>query len=297
MLLLRVTDYFRHSTGTIRDEFGEAPEVLTISTMKGSTQVMEVYIRHIPKQKIVPVIASVPHAGMYVPPEIDRLFEEQHRRWLRNTDWYLPQLYSFLPELGVTMVEATHSRYVVDLNRDSSGELYGNFSRAVIAEKTADGAKVYIETPDLQLLADRIELYHTPYHGILRKTLAETLQCFGQAFLLDLHSFMGPIDNDVCVGDRWGKSCSAHVSDAFHEALDAAGFDVVRNTPFAGGHIVRTYGDPPAVEALQLELRYTTYLDCSKIDEPGRPILDPSRIAAAQARLRPALKSAISSLF
>src|SRR5262245_19209728 len=258
---------------------------------------MEVYIRHIPKQKIVPVIASVPHAGMYVPPEIDRLFEEQHRHWLRNTDWYLPQLYSFLPELGVTMLEATHSRYVVDLNRDPSGELYGNFSRAVIAEKTADGAPVYAEPQAAHLLADRLDAYHAPYHAILRSTLAETVQRFGHALLLDLHSFMGPIDNDICIGDRWGKSCSTHVNDAFHEALNAAGFDVVRNTPFAGGHIVRTYANPPAVEALQLELRYTTYLDCSKIDEPGRPMLDPSRIAAAQARLRPAMESAISSLF
>ncbi len=94
---------------------------------------------------------------MYVPPEIDRLFEEQHRHWLRNTDWYSPQLYNFLPELGVTMVEATHSRYVVDLNRDPSGELYGNFSRAVIAEKTADGAQVYIEPQDVELLVSELQ--------------------------------------------------------------------------------------------------------------------------------------------
>ena len=257
---------------------------------------MEVYIRHLPKREVIPVIASVPHAGLYVPPEIDRLFEEQHRRWLRNTDWYLPQLYSFLPELGVTIVEATHSRYVVDLNRDPSGELYGSFARAVIAEKTADGTPVYSEPQDSRALAYRVDAYHAPYHAILRSTLAETVKRFGHALLLDLHSFMGPIQNDVCIGDRWGSSCSTDVSDAFHDALNAEGFDVVRNAPFAGGHIVRTQASPPTVEALQIELRYTTYLDCSKIDEPGRPKLDPSRIAAAQARLRPAVARAIASL-
>jgi N-formylglutamate deformylase len=238
----------------------------------------------------------VPHSGLYVPAEIERLFEEQHRRWLRNTDWYLPQLYSFLPELGVTMVEATHSRYVVDLNRDPSGELYGNFSRAVIAERTADGASVYAESQDAHLLADRVATYHAPYHAVLRSTLAETVQLFGYAILLDLHSFMGPISNDVCIGDRWGSSCSDYVSDAFHHALSEVGYDVVRNKPFSGGYIVRSHANPPKVEALQLEIRYTAYLDCSMIDEPGRPVLDPGRIAAAQSRLRPALARAIASL-
>lgn len=257
---------------------------------------MNVYRLHTPRREPVPVIASLPHSGLYVPPQIDRLFTEGHRLWLRNTDWHLPQLYNFLPELGVTMLEATHSRYVVDLNRDASGELYGNFTRAVIAEATADGAPIYAEPPDLGELADRIGAYHTPYHTILREILADTVNRFGRALLLDLHSFMGPIHNDVCIGDRRGSSCSAVVSDAFHDALRAEGFDVVRNAPFAGGHIVSAHAKPPAVEALQLELRYTIYLDCVKIDEPGRPELDPARIADAQSRLRPALARAIASL-
>ena len=45
----------------------------------------------------------------------------------------------------------------------------------------------------------------------------------------------------------------------------------VRNEPFAGGYIVRAYADPPTLEALQLEIRYTNYLDRSHIDEPEPP--------------------------
>jgi N-formylglutamate deformylase len=257
---------------------------------------MDVCIVHKPKREIVPVIASLPHSGLYVPPEIDRLFIESHRRWLRNTDWHLPKLYSFLPDLGVTMLEATHSRYVIDLNRDPSGELYGRFTRALVAEATADGAPIYAQAPDSSDLAGRMNAYHEPYHMALREILADTAHRFGRAVLLDLHSFMGPIHNDVCIGDRWGNSCSANVSDAFHEALGAEGFDVVRNAPFAGGYIVRAHANPPAIQTLQIELRYTIYLDCAKIDEPGRPELDPSRIAAAQARLRPAMARAIDTL-
>jgi N-formylglutamate deformylase len=257
---------------------------------------MEVCIQHVPKGEVVPVVASLPHSGLYVPAEVDRLFTQRRRQWLRNTDWHLPQLYSFLPDLGVTMLEATHSRYVADLNRDPSGDLYGSFARAVVAAATADGAPIYAEPPDPRDLAGRIVSYHAPYHAALRRILAGAVKRFGRALLLDLHSFMGPIDNDICIGDRWGSSCSAGVSASFHDAFNAEGFDVVLNAPFAGGYIVRAYAAPPTVETLQLELRYTNYLDCAKIDEPGLPKLDPLRIAAAQARLRPAMARAIGAL-
>lgn len=135
-----------------------------------------------------------------------------------------------------------------------SNELFGSFARAVIAEKTVDGAPVYSEPQDSRALAYRVDAYHAPYHAILCRTLAETVERFGHALLLDLHSFMGPIQNDVCIGDRRGSSSSTDVSDAFHDALNAEGFDVVRNAPFAGGHIVRTQASPPTVEALQIEL-------------------------------------------
>jgi hypothetical protein len=59
---------------------------------------------------------------------------------------------------------------------------------------------------------------------------------------------------------------------------------------------VRSHASPPRIEALQIELRYTTYLDCSQIDEPDRPILEPDRLARARARVRQALEHAIAVL-
>jgi N-formylglutamate amidohydrolase len=256
---------------------------------------MQVCIQHIPKNNAVPVVASLPHSGTYVPIEIDSLFQDQQRQWLRNTDWYLPAVYNFLPELGVTMIEATHSRYVVDLNRDPAGELYGSFSSALIAHENL-GDQVYVARPDSNALSARVLKYHTPYHSTLKNALAETVKRFGRVLLLDLHSFMGPIEYDVCLGDRFGTTCSADVTGLFHTALAAEGFSVVRNSPFSGGHIIRAQARPPTVEALQVELRYTTYLDCTNIDQPGRPKLDPFRVAAIQVKLRPAMERVIASL-
>jgi N-formylglutamate deformylase len=255
---------------------------------------MELYVRRNPTGTTVPVVASLPHSGLYVPAQIDALFEAKHRHWLRNTDWFLPELYSFLPELGVTTLAATHSRYVVDLNRDPLAELHGNFARALIAKETAHGAPVYQSEQDPDALRARVSAYHAPYHRALRDLLDETISRFGRALLLDMHSFMGPIANDVCIGDVHGTSSTARTCKAFEEALRQREFDVVCDEPFAGGYIVRTYADPPKLEALQLELRYTNYIDCSLIDEQP-PSLDRDRIAKAQARLRPALHQAIAA--
>ncbi|WGR70341.1 hypothetical protein [Bradyrhizobium sp. ISRA426] len=57
----------------------------------------------------VPVIASIPHSGTFVPPSIEAAFTQLQRKWLRNTHWHLPEVYDFLlptsyflPELGIT---------------------------------------------------------------------------------------------------------------------------------------------------------------------------------------------------
>ncbi len=249
-----------------------------------------------PEGRTLPIIASFPHSGLHVPRDIADLFTPEHRAWLRNTDWYLPELYDFLPELGVTMVVATHSRYVVDLNRDPAGPLYGDFFRAVIARSAADGAPIYA-TPDAPRdHAAAVATYHAPYHAAMRQALDGALATSGRALLLDLHSFMGPTEHDICIGDCRGSSCLPSTTDAFALALRSHGFDVSRNEPFPGGFITRQYGRPPRCEALQIELRYPVYLDCARIDEPGRPALDGARVSAARRRLRPAVEQAITAL-
>jgi N-formylglutamate amidohydrolase len=220
------------------------------------------------------------------------MFVDQQRRWLRNTDWYLPEVYKFLPDLGMLMIEATHSRYVIDVNRDPCGPLFGHFSVALIAESN-QGDSVYRQNPDAKSLSSRIAEYHAPYHAALSKNISEMTGRFGKVLLLDLHSYMGPGSADICIGNGNGTTCSDEVSAILHQAFTEVGFDTSINSPFAGGYIARTYGRPPRVHAVQIELRYPTYLDCTTIDQPGRPPLDHRRFSPTQIRLRRALQKAI----
>ncbi|HVC36986.1 MAG TPA: N-formylglutamate amidohydrolase, partial [Gammaproteobacteria bacterium] len=65
----------------------------------------------------IPLLVSIPHAGTYVPDSIAADFASDYIRSLPMTDWHLHHLYDFLPELGVTTIYATYSRFVADLNR------------------------------------------------------------------------------------------------------------------------------------------------------------------------------------
>jgi N-formylglutamate deformylase len=245
----------------------------------------------------VPVVACIPHSGTYIPPFIEATLTAEHLAWLRNTDWYLDQLYGFLPTLGVTVVAATHSRYVADVNRDPDGVLFGAFFEAVVAETTAHGQSVYRTPPTSDDLATRIERYHRPYHAMVEQELERVQKRFGRALLLDLHSYMSPGEVDVCLGNRHGMTTTQATLTAFTQGFESVGLSVGINDPWAGGHVIRRHAKLPAVEALQIELRYTTYLDCSTIDEPMRPTMDTRKWDLLQAKLRQALRSAVAAAF
>src|SRR5512137_3012688 len=67
-----------------------------------------------------PLVIDIPHAGTYVPPAMAARLTPAARA-VPDTDWHVDKLFAFARGVGATLVVATHSRYVVDLNRDPSG--------------------------------------------------------------------------------------------------------------------------------------------------------------------------------
>lgn len=243
----------------------------------------------------IPVVASIPHSGTYIPLSVEATLTEEHRALLRNTDWYLDQLYRFLPAVGVTVIAASHSRYVADVNRNPDGVLFGAFFDAVVAETTAHGQPIYRTPPTSDDLATRIERYQRPYHETVDKELQRIQKRFGRALLLDLHSYMSPGEADVCLGNRHGTTTTQETLKAFKQGFESVGLSVAVNDPWAGGYVVRRHANLPTVEALQIELRYTTYLDGSTIDEPMRPRIDAPKWELLHAKLRQAFEGAVAA--
>ncbi|HRA15446.1 MAG TPA: N-formylglutamate amidohydrolase, partial [Giesbergeria sp.] len=67
-------------------------------------------------QGTAPLLISIPHGGVYVPPLLAERFGPEARA-VPDTDWHLERLYAFAKDMGASILAATHSRYVIDLNR------------------------------------------------------------------------------------------------------------------------------------------------------------------------------------
>ena len=63
----------------------------------------------------IPAVISIPHSGTYLTQQMKQNLKPDIV--LPNTDWYLPVLYSFLQQLGYTVIVNHTSRYVADVNR------------------------------------------------------------------------------------------------------------------------------------------------------------------------------------
>jgi len=115
----------------------------------------------------------------------------------------------------------------------------------------------------------RIELLYKPYHRTLRQLVHRTARAFGHALLIDCHSMPSTsvsrddgVKADIVLGDRYGTSCAALLTDLVDATLRRRGYSVVRNKPYAGGFITEHYGEPAlGRHALQIEINRALYMD------------------------------------
>ena len=232
-----------------------------------------------PTKAEVPIIISVPHAGTRFPPEIRNHYKKKMRRHLDDTDWYVHKLYEFAPRLGISIIKANLSRWVIDLNRDpESTPLYNDGRLITTNTPTTDffGNKIYKSSkyePDKAEINRRLKSYYWPYYQQL-ETLVETRKHqFGKVLLWDAHSIRHRVSTiqkepfpDMILGNNDTKTAHPDIIDVALKELGSGAFQVSHNIPFKGGHITRYFGKPENhVHALQLEMNKILYMDDNEI--------------------------------
>ena len=219
-----------------------------------------------------PVLIDVPHAGTFVPPEIAARLTPVART-VPDTDWHVDKLYAFARATGATLLTATHSRVVVDVNRDPSGAaLYpGADNTELCPTRTFANDPVYREAVpgDAEIVARRSR-YFDPYHAALSGAIERIRARHGYAVVLDGHSIRAEVPRffagrlpDLNLGTADGASCAPALQVlAVGILASAAGFTHVVNGRFKGGYVTRRYGQPArGVHALQLEIAQCVYMD------------------------------------
>ncbi|MBO4121499.1 N-formylglutamate deformylase [Cupriavidus gilardii] len=219
-----------------------------------------------------PLLISMPHVGTYLPPSVaDRLTDEA--RTVPDTDWHMDRLYDFARELGASVLMATHSRYVVDLNRppDNANLYPGQDTTGLCPVDTFDKTPLYANGvgPDETEIFARRDAVWRPYHDALAGELARLRAEHGTIALWDAHSIRSVLPRffdgklpDFNLGTANGASCDATLAEEVAKiAADAQGYTSVLNGRFKGGYITRQYGQPAqGVHAIQLELSQCTYM-------------------------------------
>lgn len=240
---------------------------------------MDPYHLKLPSMPRAPILISVPHCGTAFPNETKDQYDPELIKAPDDTDWFVDRLYRFAPALGITMITAEFSRWVIDLNRNPDNTpLYtdGRIITGLCPVTTFLGQPLYKDgrrEVDAAEVRRRTELYFNPYHEKIEHVLAELKSEFGKVVLWDCHSVRQVVPTvqkekfpDLILGSADGQSASQDLIKVALKSLGSAKYSLEHNHPFRGGYITRHYGLPTGNQhALQLEMSKINYMDDSEM--------------------------------
>ena len=249
-----------------------------------------------PNKHNYPFIISIPHSGVLITEEMNNSLNK--KIILANMDWYLPQLYDFLENMGFTVIINNVSRYVIDPNRrlddksDDSAYKYNS-----IYTRTTFNKEMYTRQLEQDEIKNRINNYYIPYHMELKKQIEQKLKYFDKVYLIDMHSFGKNIGSDIVLGNNYGKTTSLEFFNLIKNEFENLGFRISDNKPYNGGYIIKHYKENFSnIETLQVELWYGAYIDSREFGEEYKPRINENTFFFAREKMEKVFKN-ISSYY
>jgi N-formylglutamate amidohydrolase len=251
----------------------------------------------LPEGQAEALVFASPHSGRDYPAELMAAAALDAAAIRRSEDAFVDELIGSGPGYGAAVIAARYARAFIDVNREPyeldpamfEDELPA-FARArtarvaaglgSIARVVGEGQEIYRRKLTFAEARRRIEGAHQPYHQALAGLIQRARAQHGRAALIDWHSMpsaasglngSNPHDRarrgcDIVLGDRFGSACSPELTRLVERQLEAMGYRVARNAPYAGGYTTEFYGRPAeGVHALQIEINRAVYLDESTL--------------------------------
>jgi N-formylglutamate deformylase len=233
-----------------------------------------------------PVAFNSPHSGSTYPRDFLSTSRLDIATLRRSEDSFVDDLITGVVKRGYPMMRAHFPRCFVDVNREpyeldprmfdgrlpsfaNTRSMRVSGGLGTVARVVGDAQEIYDQRIPVDDALRRIESLYKPYHRALRRLFTRLHRDFGAAILVDCHSMpstAGHRDDrprpEFVLGDRYGTSCTAAVSESVEKTLRDKGYTVSRNKPYAGGFITEHYGNPAAgLHAIQLEINRGLYMD------------------------------------
>lgn len=230
-------------------------------------------LNHTPARgEVLPILLSSPHSGEELPDALQKRMNAKVLE-LPDTDLWIHKLYDFAPEMGIEMIDAVFSRYVVDLNRhpDPDHSLYqGRKNTGLVPEISFDLQKIYKEgqEPGYEEVLERQKIYHQPYHDWIKDRISQMQKQHGKVLFFDAHSIRSRVDllgdqefPELILGNANGQSCPDELLQVARNSLETNGYEVSVNDPFQGGYLTRSvHTHHENCFSLQLEMSRRVYL-------------------------------------
>ena len=200
----------------------------------------------------LPLLLSVPHAGLVIPPAVNDLCILSESEIIEDGDEGAAEIYLPLEDEVSTLVSTVVARAIVDMNRaeDDRGR------DGVIKTHTCWDVQIYREPLSETIITELMEIYYKPYHASLTQH-ATHVKCG-----IDCHTMASngpPVGPDtgierptICISNadctcpnEWITSLADCLKQVFEK-------EVSINHPFKGGYIVRSHAKE--LPWIQLEL-------------------------------------------
>ncbi len=189
----------------------------------------------------LPIIVSVPHAGLSIPPDVADLNLLTTEEIRADGDEGAADIYQIADEVE-GYVTTDIGRPFIDMNRAEK-----DFSKdGVVKTHTCWDVPVYRNLLPEKIAAELIDRYWRPYHQRLSTMARDAIVG------LDLHTmaeYGPPVGPDsgkprpfICVSDGNGTTCPAGWADSLADRLrEVFDEEVTINKPFSGGYICQRH--------------------------------------------------------
>jgi N-formylglutamate deformylase len=220
------------------------------------------------------IVFHIPHASTVIPPGLRQsiLLSEAELRSeiLFMTDLFTDEIFGAAVREGDAVVGFPVSRLVLDPERfvDDTKEPMAARGMGVVYLNGHDGRILRPNLDDKQIL---VEDYYVPHHATLTRAVDQQLAKFGEAMIVDCHSFPSvPLPYELNQNLKRPQICIG--TDVFHtpslmsltlaDSFTKLGYGVGINEPFAGTIVPEKYfRRAKGVRSIMIELRRDLYMD------------------------------------